>query len=163
VEELSSPAIDRSVIRAIEDIDQNQIDQIKKLENEMFGRGGLNEWHIPFLVRNGKVYIVELDSHIIGVAELMRNWDVPDDIYLIGLSIDKSFHRKKLGRKFLQTIIDDSSGENCNKILLTVSKDNNAALSLYCSCGFTTIDELSDEYGVGVDRLLMKKDLNNDS
>ena len=143
----------------MDDVDKFIIDQIEKLEHDMFGRGGLNEWHIPFIIRYGKVYVVELGSRVIGVAELMRSWDTPDDIYLIGLSIDKRYQGKMLGRKLLETIIDDLNMEEIDNIFLTLDQDNKAALKLYSRVGFIVIDELSDEYGAGADRLLMKKEL----
>ncbi len=149
----------RSTIRLVDEVDPVIVDQIKELEYRMFGRGGLNEWHIPFVIRNGKVYVVELGSRIIGAAELIRKWDRPFEVYMIGLSIDKKYQGRKIGKKLLEAIVDDMKKEMVKEIFLTVDENNKSALSLYLGMDFEKIDSLKGEYGVGADRILMRKRL----
>lgn len=136
------------------------VDGVSRLEDEAFGRGGLNEWHLPYLIRHGRLYILESETSIVGSASLLRDWDA-NKAYLIDFVIDKSLRNRGLGRVLLTEIIAALKQERFEYLELTVFKGNVEAWKLYEGLGFKRGEIYQDEYGRGQDRWLMSLDLRN--
>ncbi|MCF6095260.1 GNAT family N-acetyltransferase [Microaerobacter geothermalis] len=135
---------------------------IKMVEIESLGfgsNGGLDEWGLSPLVRYGRVYILKSFEKEIGLAEVLRCFENPNEAYIYGVSIIPNYRGKGLGKFFVQHIIKDLSDMNFRRIVLTVSEENKSAIHLYTSLGFSTVDYLKDEYGKGIHRIKMCLDL----
>lgn len=146
-------------VHLIAEIDKRVIKQVAALEAEAFGRGGLNKWHLPVIIRYGCLHVLEIDGRIIGSAEMIRSWGDSRDAYLVGLSVSRKYRNRGYGRLLLNEVIDKAKRDGCARLLLTVDERNGIALNLYRSFGFNIDATLPDEYGLGEDRLLMELDL----
>ncbi|NLY51872.1 MAG: GNAT family N-acetyltransferase [Firmicutes bacterium] len=149
----------------VEEIDELQpelLEALVAMEQEAFGKGGMNEWFLPPFVRYGRVYVlwVANDERPAGVAECMISWQDPRCVYLFGFSIGKEWRNQGLGTRFLQEIIRRLREQGFRALELTVSPNNAAAVRLYQGrFGFRTIGFHKEEYGPGEDRLLLRLDL----
>ena len=135
------------------------IARIKELENKNLGsKASINEWVIPVIIRYGKLAVVQKadDGEIIGVCELIKNWDDNQSAFVHSFYIDREFRAQGIGKIFLSKIISMLKAENLKTIELTVDPENEAALKLYKKYGFAVIDLRKDEYGSGIDRYLMR-------
>ncbi|NLY30923.1 MAG: GNAT family N-acetyltransferase [Firmicutes bacterium] len=149
-------------VEEIDELHAELLEALVAIEQEAFGKGGMNEWFLPPFVRYGRVYVlwVEGDQRPAGVAECMISWRQPQCAYLFGISIGKEWRGQGLGTRFLQGIIGRLREQGFQALELTVSPDNAAALKLYQGrLGFRTIASCKEEYGPGEDRLLLRLDL----
>jgi len=148
----------------IRDPQSELIQEIIALEREAFGEpAALNEWTLPMLIANGKVFVLEVGGKAYGVAALLRQWSDPLLSYLVTFSIAKDRRRRGLGREFLGRILQRVREEGLLRVRLTVSPDNLPAHSLYERAGFQAVFFLRDYYGPGEDRLLMELRLDSDT
>ncbi len=145
-------------VKLISRIPLSLMKKIVVLEEEAFGRGGLNEWHLPFIGRHGRLFILKKDGEPIGLAELIKDWQEPETAFLIGFTIKKGERGKGRGYFFFKEIIKQISLE-IKTLYLTVSPKNLSALHLYEKFGFTKEKFLKNEYGEGEDRWLLKLEL----
>lgn len=146
-------------IELISEVNLKVIDEVAALEADNFGDGALNRWHLPVMVRYGKVFVIKAEGIIAGAAEMMADWQQFDHVFIIGFSISKTYQSQGLGKKLMRAIIDFATNDNRSYLSLTVARDNTSALKLYSKLGFKEIRKLKNEYGPGVDRLLLRLDL----
>lgn len=67
--------------------------------------------------------------------------------------------RRGLGRELLDSLVATAVERGATRILLEVAASNVAAISLYESFGFATIDRRAHYYGSGVDAVVMSRSL----
>ena len=148
-------------VRCVEQPDSEIIAVVAALEEEAFGRGGLNEWHLPVIARYGRLYVLFEGEQIVGAASLVRDWTA-GTAYLFDLVIANEARRRGYGRYLMEEVIAHIGGEDISQIELTVAPDNWQAVGLYESLGFSMTKALKDEYGKGQDRLKMVYELSAD-
>ncbi len=134
------------------------IAEVGRLEDAAFGSGGLNEWHLPYIIRHGHLYVLEVGMRIDGAASLMRTWDVKK-AYLIDLVIREETRKHGLARLLMKKLMKDLRREGIEHVELTVAEENVAALKLYQRLGFRKVEYYKDEYGQGRDRWLLRVDI----
>lgn len=144
---------------SIIELDKNQEDYINRvleLEKESFGKsGGLDIWLLKPLLKYGKVLgLLDENKNLIGVAEFIKDFDT-NLAYLYGLCICKEERAKGRAKEFFKLIKKYMEAKNIDRIELTVSPKNIAAIKLYNSIGFELVKDLKAEYGEGEDRFLM--------
>ena len=143
----------------IEAKDKKYIKQIIEIEKEVFGlNSGMNEWILKPMIRYGKVFVLVIEDEVIGIAEYMRNFD-GNEIFLYGLSIKKEYRKLGYGKQLLEESIKIFRKNKIKKIGLTVSLENKKAIKLYKKMGFKMEEMLKDEYGKGIDRLYLGKEI----
>lgn len=136
------------------------IEKLVKIELEVFGDAGLNEWNMIPLVRHGLVFFIEEAAAVIGSAQFIRDWADCRLAYLVGISIDKGYQGRGYGTVLLQESIYCMAEEGIKRIELTVDPDNFAAISVYQrKLGFEIREKREDEYGPGINRLVLEKSL----
>lgn len=135
------------------------LEQLVELEAAAFGRGGMNEWFLPAFMKHGAVFVLWHNDRPIGVAECMRDWNHPSEVYLFGLSLEASARSKGWGRLFLTRICAILAERGFTQVSLTVSPRNRAGLRLYRRLKFRIVAYLPNEYGPGEHRFLMRKRL----
>jgi ribosomal-protein-alanine N-acetyltransferase len=146
------------MIKQISAKQKDIIDKLIKIEFEVFGEGGLNEWTLLPIIRHGKVFYIEENNQIIGSAQFMLDWKDHTRTYLIGVSIAKEFHGKGYGTSLLKESINSLFAEGIKVIELTVDPENKPAIAIYeRKLGFAVREIRNDEYGKGIHRLLMEK------
>lgn len=134
------------------------IAEVRGLEEAAFGSGGLNEWHLPYIIRHGHLYVLEIGMRIDGAASLIRSWDTKK-VYLVDLVVREETRKHGLGRLLMKKLISDLSREGIEHVELTVAEENEAAIKLYQRIGFRKVDFYKDEYGQGHDRWLLRVDI----
>lgn len=141
-------------VKIIEQPDPEMIARVAALEEEAFGRGGLNEWHLPVIARHGRLVVIIEDERVVGAASLLRDW-VGRSAFLFDLVIAGDVRGRGRGRLLLEGVIENLRNDGVERLELTVAPDNKAAVDLYAQVGFTRTGVLADEYGRGQDRLTM--------
>lgn len=81
-------------------------------------------------------YAVEIENEPIGKIGLVMN---KNSGYIFGLGLKPEYRGKGYGRELLSLGLLKLLSEKADKILLEVAVENEAALSLYKSCGFDVI------------------------
>lgn len=139
--------------------DKKYIEQIIEVEKEAFGEsGGVDEWILKPIIRYGKVFVLIIEDEVIGIAEYIRDFD-GDEVFLYGFSIKKEYRKCGYGKKLLEKSIEVFRENKIKKIGLTVALENEGAIELYKKMGFKKEEMLKDEYGKGVDRLYLGREI----
>ncbi len=134
------------------------IQQIISLETEAFGDAGMDEWGLMPLIRHGKVFIMEENDQVIGCIQYMRDWDDPSKSYIVGISISAAHRGKGFGTQLMGTTMDLLVRDGFTVFELTVDPDNTAGIAVYeRKLGFRTTGRRVNEYGKGLDRIVMEK------
>ncbi len=136
--------------------DKRYINEILKLEEENFGKnGGVDIWLLKPLIKFGKVLILlGEDGKVEGVAQFIKSFD-KNEVYIYEICIDKNSQGRGFGKVFMNKIIEFMKGKKVKKLSLTVSLENYVGIKLYEKLGFKRVEVSKDEYGFGIDRLIM--------
>ena len=100
--------------------------------------------------QNKNIWVYEFENKVIGYIIEQR---CQDEIELLCIAIDKTFHSKGFGKffliKFLQNIPANSS------VFLEVKRSNLIAIKLYNDLKFIKMSERKNYYPDGEDAILM--------
>lgn len=147
-------------IEVVTDYNQQLLDELVKIEVDAFGKGGLNKWHLVPMINHGRVFVIYNKDKPVGLAEVLRDFEDSDLVYLFGLSIHQEYRKQGLGTKLLEYIIQWLKEEGFGKLELTVDPENELACYLYESkFGFEKEEYRPEEYGRDEPRFVMKVDL----
>ena len=151
------------LIREINGFDWKLVSRIEKLEKRNLGsKASINRWVIPVIIRYGKLIVAQKgknDPDIIGVCELIRDWEYKNKVFVFSFYIDRDYRKKGVGRKLLGKVVDILKDEGFAEVELTVDPDNESAVGLYRRFGFKKVALRENEYGRGVNRDLMRLEL----
>ena len=105
-------------------------------------------------------FIVALDTEnqIIGYAAVMVPAPgIEADVLTVGVL---SEHRKAgIGKAFMEQLARWAKDKESNAMMLEVGTENVAAINLYKQLGYEQISVRTNYYGVGLDALVMRKEL----
>jgi [ribosomal protein S18]-alanine N-acetyltransferase len=109
-------------------------------------------------VPDSRWYLVaERDGVLVGYAGLMFG---PDQADILTLGVAPEHRDSGVGRALLDALVLEAAGRRCADLLLEVRADNEAALRLYGSAGFTQIARRRGYYAQGtVDALVLRRRL----
>lgn len=100
------------------------------------------------------VYIYKIDDEFIGEGDLVINVNYPDyfiknrRIYVSRMIVKREYRNQGIGGKMLDYLIEQAKAMGYKEMALGVDIDNDNAIHLYKSKGFTKIiKECEDEYG----------------
>jgi len=149
--------------KELKDFNWGLTEKIVKLEKKNLGNeSSINQWIIPVIIRYGK-FIAAVSgnngSDIIGVCEIIKDWDKNDTAFIHSFYIDEEYRNMGIGKNLLKRVIDILKSENFKIVELTVDPDNKVAIHLYREAGFREVGFRKSEYGKGVDRSLMSLEL----
>lgn len=149
-------------VEVVKNFDQELIQLLIQMEEDAFGDGGLNQWHLVPFIRHGRVYLAKEGQNVVGMAQYMRDWDKPNTAYLMGVSIDTEERGKGFGTILLRESLRLLENEGITEVELTVDPQNIAAIRVYeGKLGFIKAGMRVDEYGAGENRLVMLLSLRN--
>jgi len=155
--------MDNILVQEINNFDWKLVSRLEELEKRNLGsKASINCWVIPVIIRYGKFIVAQKsknDTDIIGVCELIRDWECINKIFLFAFYVDRDYRKKGVGKKLLGKVIDILRNENFKEVELTADPGNESAVSLYKSFGFKRFALRENEYGRGVDRDLMRLEL----
>ncbi len=136
------------------------VEAVTALEETTFGRGGLNEWHLPAIIRQGRLYVARADETkiVVGAASLIRSWET-GIAFLLDLAVAREWQRRGVGRRLMAAVVEGLKRDGIRCLELTVAPENGPALALYNGLGMTKAAYLPEEYGVGTDRILLRLEL----
>lgn len=148
------------IIKAIHDNDKKIVDKIIVLEDQAFGNGGMNEWHLVPFIRHGQVFAAVEGEEVLGAVQYMRDWQQPERAYLYGVSVSRERRGKGLGTVLLRDSFRELLQSGITEVELTVDPQNAAAIRVYQEkLGFSIGELRRNEYGAGEDRLVMRLQL----
>ena len=78
---------------------------------------------------------------------------------IISIAVHPAWHKKGIGKKLVNFLIEHFKKENLKKISLHVRKNNLAAISFYQNLGFQILKTIKNCYQNGDDADLMSKNL----
>ncbi len=113
-------------------------------------------------VPRNRYYIVAQDeqNHIVGYAGAFSP-DTGLDADVLTLTVAPSMRRKGVGRAMLDQLITWAKERKAPVIFLEVREGNVEASPLYESAGFEAISTRTNYYSMGVNAVIMKKDLHD--
>ncbi|MEG1583186.1 MAG: GNAT family N-acetyltransferase [Cetobacterium sp.] len=135
------------------------IDKIYSNELESFGlMGGADMWMIMSFIRYGKLYVLMDGDELLSVAQYQAVLS-EKSVFLYGFSTVPSQRGKGYAIELLIKTHEELKKYDIEKIYLTVDPKNLIAINMYQKMGYTIVELQKDEYGKGIDRYLMVKEL----
>lgn len=144
--------------RVLKSFNAGLIMTLKKLEVDNLGRqAAINQWQLPVIIRYGRFIVAENEcQEIIGVCEMLRQWEQPLDAFIHSFYIAEEYRSKGIGKNLLENVIDMLEKEGFKSVQLTVDPGNKPAMGLYGKFGFKKKQLEIGEYGKGHDRFLLE-------
>jgi len=144
------------MLKWIREVHRPEIKKIVNLEKAAFGNSGADEWTLVPLLRHGRVFAYYQEEQLIGEAQFLKDWDQPATAYLYSVAVERKWHGKGIGTRFLQECFAHLAAEGIQRIELTVDPANEAALKVYRDkLGFTVTGYRENEYGEHIHRYVM--------
>lgn len=135
--------------------DRDLLEKIYLYEEDIFNRAAVGQYNIVPFAKYGDCYVTYNKNDIISVIEVIYSLDKV--AYLYGVSTNLCYRKKGYATKLLTYVLKEFKKKDIKSIELTVSKDNNAGISLYRKFGFEIIETLENEYFDNDNRYLMGK------
>nr|QGT51047.1 hypothetical protein Firmicute1046_1230 [uncultured Firmicutes bacterium] len=70
-------------------------------------------------------------------------------IFLSKIYVKREYRGKGLATQFLQTVLSDETAQNCQKLWLTVNKNNAGSIAAYEKLGFSVEETMVTDIGMG--------------
>lgn len=139
--------------------DKDLINKLIDIEEEVFGvNGGADAWLIKAFVRYGMIIIVMEEDEVVSVAEYMQVMN-KEELFLYGFLTREKYRNKGYGTKLIQRSEVRARELGMKRISLTVDPNNSVGVNMYKKRGYEILEFQKDEYGVGIDRYLMSKEI----
>jgi ribosomal-protein-alanine N-acetyltransferase len=107
------------------------------------------------LAQSNRVYrVAEDDDGLLGYAGLLS---VPPTADVQTIAVSPRAQRRGVGRALLVELLDAARRDGCTEVLLEVRANNESALALYETEGFSIIARRTNYYGPGEDALVMRR------
>ncbi len=111
------------------------------------------------LIQKNRHYLIaKYENEIVGFAGFLISFP---EIELMNIVIKKSERNKGIGTLLLEKIIEISTNQQFEKILLEVNEKNKAAIHLYEKFGFTKIGMRKQYYNALENAIILSKKCNN--
>jgi len=144
----------------VKSTDQKILDRMVEIENESFEDGGLRKWELVPIIQHGKLIAMFDKGRPVGLLELMRDWDEPNNFYIYGVSVAKKYRNRGIGSKLLRYAFERFSDKGFKNAILTVDPENRPAVHLYKEkFGFVIDGYRKALYERNSDRFLMTLDI----
>lgn len=141
----------------ITDPDFDTMKKIITVEQEAFeGAGNVDLWIIKALIRYGMVFVVKEGDRIICIVEYMQIFG-RKSLFMYGISTLKMYRCKGYANFVLTESEKILKNLGYKEIELTVAPENKEAINLYKKHGYRKEKFLENEYGIGIDRYMMRK------
>lgn len=127
-----------------------------RLERDIFPEDtfGMIEF-ISLFLRGKDTFFVARDGRTI--VGYITGYIENDTAYIASIAVDLDYQGRGLGRLLMETVMEKFTQAGINTIGLHVREDNVAAIHLYQSLGFITLDILPDYYEDGSSGLFMER------
>lgn len=129
------------------------------LEDSIFGKHSNHIYFLKPLLEYGQSYILEgEDGEWMGYA-LIFHENCANSVHLLSFAVLPSFQGRGFGGQFYKALLDALRRDGITSLSLSVSPQNQRALSLYRNPGlYSSLDEelRMDYYGAGENRILFR-------
>lgn len=147
------------IFKELNRADLTLIDEIVELEEEAFGgKGGVDLWILKALLRYGKVFVLEDEGRIVSIVEYMQCFD-KKEVFLYGICTLKKFRHEGNAKRIMKESEEYLRSKGYEEISLTVDPENKIAIEMYQNFGYSIVEYQENEYGNGIHRYLMKKNI----
>ncbi|MHB8168776.1 MAG: GNAT family N-acetyltransferase [Thermoleophilia bacterium] len=138
-----------------ERLEPAELEELERYGRESLGEAALDRWQLPVVAAFGFLFVGSLAGETVASAQVIR-CRREGDLYMDGLYVRERFRGRGLGGALLQGVLGQLAGQGSfRRLLVTVDPGNAVALALYLPRGFRVVDEMSQFYGPGADRLLL--------
>ncbi len=111
------------------------IHEISVLEKECFSSPWSKDALSEELNNDNSHFLVAFSDRVLGYIGVQ---EICSEAYITNVAVFYKFRNHGIGRKLLQTAVDNAKSRNCEFITLEVRESNKSAISLYESEGFET-------------------------
>ena len=111
--------------------------EVTRLLTTAFGKPPARVLDLPAKTNKSGTLVVELAGSVVGTLRLTRESDEVAGIY--GFAVDPPWQGRGIGRDVLRRICHELRDEGVHRIGLEVAVDNDHAMGLYTSLGFTPV------------------------
>lgn len=151
LEKQKKPAI--TLIKATPDDKGAYIDLEKKFEGLKIYSNMTDPEEVEEELKKCVVYFIKLGEKNIGSVSYEKKGD--DHFYLDGLVIDPEFQGQGFARQAMKQVLQEIG--DVETIDLVTHPENERAIKLYESLGFTIVKKIENYFGDGEPRVLMVK------
>lgn len=138
--------------------DPDLIKQIVELDLMTFSEPTVTRFGAGLLLRHGRTFLLQADDVVIGACQVMRTWDRPREVMLFSITIRPGWRGRGLGTSFLTGVLGHLQAAGIHSVLLYVDPANTAGIRIYQDrFGFSRFHQSDGEYGVGHDRVMLRK------
>jgi len=136
------------------DKDLKNLESIYKLEIESFGEVAWSKSQLRTELENKNSYCIlsKKEKEVIGY---LLGRIILDEAELLRLAVKPLYRNKGVGRKLLETFLEDLKNQRIKKVFLEVSERNNRAYNLYLKLGFKPIYLRKNYYGKEANAIVM--------
>ena len=146
--------------RRIDASDANVLGHLLEIEKQAFGDTALSLYEVVPILRNGRVYAAYDETRICAAVYFLRNFDDPARAYLMSVGVKQKYRGTGIGPALIEFALDDIKKTGVKSVALMVDPANYQALSVYREkLGFNAVENRESEYGMGEDRLVMRREL----
>jgi ribosomal-protein-alanine N-acetyltransferase len=115
----------------------------------------LHELKLPF----SRLHLARTANGTRQVLGYVCWWLIGDEVHILNLAVHPEARRGGTGRALVQRVVDDAIANAATSVSLEVRPENDAALGLYQSLGFSQIGRRRNYYGPGEDAIIMERRL----
>ncbi|MFC0266270.1 ribosomal protein S18-alanine N-acetyltransferase [Alloscardovia macacae] len=122
----------------LDDVDEQDVTTIARLETELFGLGAWSEAAVQQeLQASSRYYAVARDKKsVIGYAGI---WFDGEDAQIMTIGVASSYQGRHVGTALMGILTEKARSLGARRMLLEVATDNEPALAVYKSAGFEQI------------------------
>lgn len=124
------------------------VDVIRRVLEAGFGEPAHEDLAASLDSPDGRTLVIELSGSVVGTLRLRRDGD---SVGVYAFVIDPPWQGRGIGREALRRTCEQLRAEGTRQIRLEVAVDNDRALGLYTSIGFTPVTT-EDYYGLPLSR-----------
>ncbi len=115
--------------------ERKHLNEILKIEKDSFPYPWDRKTFEKILLNTHHIFTIGVeDNGILGYIIAMREWD---ELHILNLAVRKQYRKIGIGHSFLHLIIKEAKKTGIKNIYLEVRINNETAISLYKSFGFT--------------------------
>ena len=131
---------------------------IYSLEREVYldDPWSIEQFREEFAAKARQYLVAEHEGVVVGYAGVMHVGDVSD---ILTLTVALKFRRRGIAREFLRRMVDWSRNQGVIAMMLEMRVGNVEAEPLYVENGFRKISERANYYGLGINAVVMRKEL----
>ena len=142
----------------IRSLKREELPQVAKLEQLCFSHPWSEKSLTDSFDNPSAVFLAAFDGEVRGYVGAEVNYD---GIYILNVAVHPDFRRQGIGKRLIESLIENSS-EEISFITLEVRPTNSAAVEMYASLGFEEVGRRKNYYSEPTeDAIIMTKELHS--